>query len=82
MVVTAFTVCAGCFGIAAWLLIVDRIEPVVPIVPSKDRFVRIARENRNKAIVSLIRKKRKGQNVDALLQHWREFDAKMTRSGK
>ncbi len=76
MVIAGF---AGYAVIAYWIV---SVIPTRRVVPSKDPVVRVARENRNSVIMSLVAKKRKGQNVDALLQHWTEFDAKMTQAGK
>ena len=51
-------------------------------MPTKCPDVRIARENRLKAILTFERRVRAGENCDAELQHWLEFDAKMNRMGK
>ena len=82
MAVTVVAIIAGCAGYV-WLAgaIVSNVGNR-RIMPTNDPDVRIARENRLKAILTFERKKRAGENVDAKLQHWIEFDAKMNRMGR
>lgn len=76
MVIAGF---AGYAAVAWWIV---SVIPVRRIVPTKDAEVRVVRVRRNEIIISLMRKKRAGENVDAKLQRWIEFDAKMNQAGK
>lgn len=82
MAVTVVAIIAGCAGYI-WLAsgIVSNVGNR-RIMPTKCPDVRIARENRLKAILTFERRVRAGENCDAELQHWLEFDAKMNRMGK
>lgn len=82
MVTTVCAVIAGCAGYA-WIAsgIVSNVGNR-RIVPTKCPDIRIARENRLKAILTFERRVRAGENCDAQLQHWIEFDAKMNRIGQ
>lgn len=81
-VMTVSVVIAGFAGYAAVACWIVSVIPVRRIVPTKDAEVRVVRIRRNEIIISLMRKKRAGQNVDAKLQRWIEFDAKMNQAGK